>query len=193
MGPAKWPISGLLSAEYPMISVDLRVPAPPHVRATAGPRRATPPPQGIHATTPCVASVRARASIFSGVARRPASHVRYDSGDAPSVAANAACDWPSAIRHARSVRGSTTSHHAIGAGRCEAGVGLAVLQSANLWGRPVTFFACTFAPGAQAMGTIGEFSRKMARPAGFEPATPGLEDRCAVQVSYGRGDRSRSW
>ena len=35
-----------------MISVDLRVPAPPHVRATAGPRRATPPPQGIHATTP---------------------------------------------------------------------------------------------------------------------------------------------
>ena len=52
MGPAKWPISGLLSAEYPMISVDLRVPAPPHVRATAGPRRATPPPQGIHATTP---------------------------------------------------------------------------------------------------------------------------------------------
>ena len=36
------------------------------------------------------------------------------------MAANAACDWPSAIRHARSVRGSTTSHHAIGAGRWEA-------------------------------------------------------------------------
>ena len=35
-------------------------------------------------------------------------------------AARSACDWPSAIRHARSVRGSTTSHHAIGAGRCEA-------------------------------------------------------------------------
>ena len=34
------------------IRIDLRVPAPPHVRATAGPRRATPPPQGIHATTP---------------------------------------------------------------------------------------------------------------------------------------------
>ena len=32
------------------------------------------------------------------------------------IAANAACDWPSAIRHSRSVRGSTTSHHAIGAG-----------------------------------------------------------------------------
>ena len=56
-----------------------------------------------------------------------------------------------------------------------AGVGLAVLQSANLWGRPVTFFACTFAPGAEAEGTIGEFFRKMARPAGFEPATLGLE------------------
>ena len=37
------------------------------------------------------------------------------------------------------------------------------------------FFACTFAPGAQAEGTISEFFREMARPAGFEPATPGLE------------------
>ena len=46
----------------------------------------------------------------------PASYVRYDSGDAPSIAANAACDWPSAIRHSRSVRSFTTSHHAIGAG-----------------------------------------------------------------------------
>ena len=55
----------------------------------------------------CVASARARASIFSGVARRPAFHVRYDSGDTPSIAANAACDWPNAIRHSRSVRGST--------------------------------------------------------------------------------------
>ena len=65
----------------------------------------------------CVASARARASIFGGVARRPASHVRYDSGDTPSMAANAARDWPNAIRHSRSVRGSTTSHHAIGTGR----------------------------------------------------------------------------
>ena len=32
----------------------------------------------------------------------------------------AACDWPNEIRHSRSVQGSTTSHHAIGAGRCEA-------------------------------------------------------------------------
>ena len=66
-----------------------------------------------------------------------------------------------------------------------AGVALGVLQSANLWGRPVTLFACTFAPGAQAEGTIGEFFREMARPAGFEPATLGLEG----QRSY-RGGHS---
>ena len=34
--------------------------------------------------------------------------------------ANAACDFPNAIRHSRSVRGSTTSHHAIAAGRRKA-------------------------------------------------------------------------
>ena len=54
-------------------------------------------------------------------------------------------------------------------------VALGVLQSANLWGRPVTVFACTFAPCAQAEDTIGAFFRKLARPAGFEPATLGLE------------------
>ena len=68
----------------------------------------------------CVASALARAMTWGGVARRPASHVRYDSGDTSSMAAHAACDWPIAIRHSRSVRGSTTSHHAIGARRREA-------------------------------------------------------------------------
>ena len=49
--------------------------------------------------------------------------------------------------------------------------------------RPVTFFACTFAPGAQAVGTISEFSRKMARQAGFEPATLGLEGPTSDRLS----------
>ena len=58
----------------------------------------------------CVASALARAMTWGGGARRPASHVRYDSGDTPSMAANAACDWPNAIRHSRSVRGSYPRH-----------------------------------------------------------------------------------
>ena len=28
--------------------------------------------------------------------------------------------------------------------------------------------------------------RKLARPAGLEPATPGLEGRCSIHLSYGR-------
>ena len=58
-----------------------------------------------------------------------------------------------------------------------------VLQSANLWGRPVTVFACTFAPCVQAEGTIGAFFRKLARPAGFEPATLGLEGPVSDRLS----------
>ena len=105
------------TSDGPLISCRDRAPAA--VTVAREPTAASSQPKGC-APTPCAASARARASIFGGGARRPASHVRYDSGDAPSVAANAACDWPNEIRHSRSVQGSTTSHHAIGAGRCEA-------------------------------------------------------------------------
>ena len=49
----------------------------------------------------CVASARARASVFGGVARHPASHVRYDSGDTSTTVAHAACDFPPAPCHRR--------------------------------------------------------------------------------------------
>ena len=56
----------------------------------------------------------------------------------------------------------------VGAGRTS------VSQSLRLTGHCVRR---TFADGVANAGTIGVFSRKMARPAGFEPATPGLEGR----------------
>ena len=49
-----------------------------------------------------------------------------------------------------------------------------VSQSSGLTGHCVRY---TFAEGVAKVGTNGVLSRKMARPAGFEPATPGLEGR----------------
>src|SRR5688500_8921353 len=37
-----------------------------------------------------------------------------------------------------------------------------------------------------ATATIGNaWTRRMARPAGLEPTTPGLEGRCSIRLSYG--------
>ena len=93
------------------------------------------------------------------------------------MAANAACDWPSAIRHSRSVRGSTTSHHAIGAGRLEARGWRRAYFSQPISGPDRSLCSLHIRRGTLNVGTIGVFSRKMARQAGFEPATPGLEGR----------------
>ena len=72
---------------------------------------------------------------------------------------------------------STTSHHAIAPVAVKRGGGAgrtSVSQSSGLTGHSVR---CTFAEGVVKVGETGEFSSKMARPAGFEPATPGLEGR----------------
>ena len=34
--------------------------------------------------------------------------------------------------------------------------------------------------------TFGTNQKRLARPAGLEPAAPGLEGRCSIHLSYGR-------
>ena len=112
----------------------------------------------------------------------------------------AACDWPNAIRHSRSVRGSTASHHAIGIGRRQAWrwrrayFSQPILEGDRslFWPNAIrhsrsvrgstAFFRLHLRLWCQAVGTIGEFFRKMARPAGFEPATLGLEGRLSDRL-----------
>ena len=93
------------------------------------------------------------------------------------MAAKAACDWPSAIRHSRSVRGSTTTHHAIRDGHREARGWRRAYFSQPIFGADRSLCSPHIRRGMLNVGTIGDFSRKVARPAGFEPATPGLEGR----------------
>ena len=93
------------------------------------------------------------------------------------MAAKAACDWPSAIRHSRSVRGSTTTHHAIRNGHREARGWRWAYFSQPIFGADRSLCSPHIRRGMLNVGTIGDFSRKVARPAGFEPATIGLEGR----------------
>ena len=43
------------------------------------------------------------------------------------------------------------------------------------------FFAARFRKNTRLSGLLC-----LARPAGLEPATPGLEGRCSIRLSYGR-------
>ena len=98
------------------------------------------------------------------------------------MAANTACDWPSAIRHSRSVRRSTTSHHAIAASRREARRWRWRTSVSQSFGADRSLCSLHIRRGTLNVGTSGVFSRKMARPAGFEPATPGLEGRSGEKI-----------
>ena len=69
------------------------------------------------------------------------------------------------------------SHHAIGAGRREAPDLRWAYFSQPIVGPDRSLCSLHIRRGMLNVGTIGVFPRKIARPAGFEPATPGLEGR----------------
>ena len=72
------------------------------------------------------------------------------------------------------MRRSTTPHHAIGAGRCEARRWRWAYFSQPIFGADRSLCSLHIRRGMLNVGTIGVFSRKMARPAGLEPANPRL-------------------
>ena len=74
-------------------------------------------------------------------------------------------------------RGSTTSHHAIRDGHREARGCAVAYFSQPIVGLDRSLCSPHIRPRMLNVSTIGEFLRKLARPAGFEPATPGLEGR----------------
>ena len=75
------------------------------------------------------------------------------------------------------------SHHAIRAARREARGWRGAYFSQPIFEPDRSLCSPHIRRGMLNVGTIGDFSRKMARPAGFEPATPGLEGRISVLLS----------
>ena len=136
------------------------------------------------------------ASIFSGVARRPASHVRYDSGETHRASPRT----PPATGPARSgihaaYGAPRRSHHAIGAGRCEARDWGSAYFSQPIFGRSTGhFFRLYLRPrNGQASGhnrriLLGKWRAR--QDSNLRPS--GLEGRCSIQLSYGRGRCARS-